>query len=106
MQLSSAQLDEFAVGCEWAETVDGARRPHRLPAGLRPAYDDPPRFAVRRDCPSSVRLRFVTDSKKIDLALRFGPEASPCYRGAIVVDAAEPVGFGPSAISPRWQGTV
>src|SRR5439155_6189668 len=106
MHLSSAQLDEFALGCEWAESVDGGWRAHRLPAGLRPAYDDPPRFAVRRDCPSSVRLRFVADSRKIDLSLRFGAEASPYYRGSIVVDASEPIAFGPQAASPWWHGTV
>ncbi len=106
MQLTFEQLTEFAVGIESSEVMDGAWHAHRLPEQLGRVYDDPPRFAVRRECPSSVRLRFITNSTRIDAALRLGSEADPFFQGALVVDSAEPVAFGPAAACPQWEGNV
>lgn len=106
MMLSFSQLDASVVGCDSTESSQGAWRAHRLPLKLRSVYDEPPRFAVRRDCPSSVRLRFITDSLHVNLTLRFGEEAHPLYQGAVVVDNGEPAPFGPIKRVDDWKGTV
>ena len=106
MHFCPAELERFVVGADATDIVRGELRFHRVPAKLRAAYDDPPRFGVRRDCPSGVRLRFRSDSTRVELELRYGKPAEALFTGATVVDRGTPAGFGPRGVVAQWRGSV
>jgi lysophospholipase L1-like esterase len=86
MVLHAEQLDDFATGIAYSEIIDSAWRPHRLPRALGKVYEQPQRFAVRRDCPSGVRLRFVTDASSIRMFIRVRESAESCFAGTVRLD--------------------
>lgn len=57
-------------------------------------------------CTSGVRVRFVSDTRRISIALRYGVEARTIYRGELIVDGNAQGGFGPTERKEEWSGFI
>lgn len=107
MKLDLTCIKPFVLGAlEASETSDGAIHFHRLPQGLLPVYENNPGAVTRLSCPAAVRLRFKSDTDRIRIAFRYFTEARPIYKGALAVNGAEPVIFGPDEKRERWEGDI
>jgi hypothetical protein len=106
MKLALQKLQMFASGCYDSEIAEGVWRAHRLPAAMRPFYDTEERFQIRMACTSCVRLRFISDTKRLKVALRYGVEARSIYQGALLVDGKFTAPVGPKERREAWEGTV
>lgn len=106
MKREYGNLDRIFVGCFDAVVVDGGWRPRRIPECLRSLYEEAESSRIRMQCTSGVRLRFVSDTRRLSIALRYGVEARTNYRGELVVDGEEQGGFGPTERSDKWAGVV
>jgi len=108
MKVGLDSLLPFAVGADRADVVHGAWRAHRLPAAMEERYlqqDQDDKFRIRFSCGSCVRLRFVSDTRRVRIGLRYGFEARAVYRGALRVDGGE-VAFGPETRSETWDEVI
>jgi lysophospholipase L1-like esterase len=108
VQLDLNSLHRFALGIAHWEIADGAWRAHRLPGAMEERYvaqDNNDAFRIRFSCTSCVRLRFVSDTRRLRLAVRYGFEARTIYRGVFRVNGTE-LAFGPAERTERWEGTI
>lgn len=106
MRLSPADFDRFALGLTGSEIVDGAWRARRLPAPMRPLYEAMEGSRIRMNCTSGVRLRFVSDTKNISLAWRYGPACRQVFRGSLVIDGQSHAHIGASEAQSAWDGII
>ncbi len=106
MIVGAEEIARLARGCGRVEHRDGAVRFHRLPAGLEEAFGARESGRVRAGCTSGVRLRFVSDAKRLWLGLRFGPAAREFRRGVLVRNGTHSAVFGPSDEAPAWEGEL
>src|SRR5690606_9288786 len=106
MRLFPEVVSALAIGCDGWDWQDDAWRPHRMPAVMRPLYESAEGSRVRMLCTSSVRLRFVSETRTLGIQLRFGVAARQIFKGALVVDGRKPIPFGPDQATSEWQGVV
>src|SRR5438093_25521 len=99
MKLNLSDLHQFATGLDHWEIVNGAWRAHRLPAAMEEQYlkqDVEKRFLIRMSCTSCVRLWFLSDTRRLQVAFRYGYEARAIYRAALLVDGKQETLAGPN----------
>lgn len=108
MRLFPEVLASFATSCDGWEWYEDAWRPHRMPAIMRPLYEQPPNAKVRMQCTTGVRLRFLSDTAQLWIQLRYGVSARPKFKGVLLVDGqtVDPAGYGPDEATPLWEGTI
>lgn len=105
MEINGEQLAAIALGCRAVTAADGAWQFMRLPDALAAVYTDNAAAQVRIVCPSGVRLRFVSETTTLRLALRYGAAARAYYQGVALVDGiAYP--FGATEGAERWEGEI
>jgi len=75
---------------------------HRIPGGLRPIYQSVEKFRVRMQCPSGVRLRFVSNTRWIRIGQQFGQRARELFQGTLFVDGKEASVYGPGVWEEKW----
>lgn len=95
---------EFCTCLDRAEIVRGGLVFHRFPAAFHSLYDSES-SRVRMQCPSGVRIRFVSDTLKVGLTLRYGEAARSLYRGTLVVDG-DLFPWGPDHFEAAWEGEI
>lgn len=105
MEVDLRTVGRLCVGCVEARRRDGALEFHRLSPSLEALYQERPAQLVRMQCPSAVRIRFASDTRRVRVGVRYGAEARPIYRGALCVDA-EPQPWGPATRTDEWEGTI
>jgi lysophospholipase L1-like esterase len=109
MKLNLSDLHQFAVGLDHWEIVDGAWRAHRLPTAMEERYlqqDIEKRFLIRFSCTSCVRLRFVSDTRRLRVTFRYGFEARSNYHAALLVDGKSESPVGPHERHEEWAGVA
>jgi len=95
---------ELCIGLHHADICGGALAFHRLPPSFLPIYDNEA-ARIRAECPSGVRIRFVSDANQVAIAVRYGAAARSLYRGTMVVDG-DHYPWGPDHQEPEWQGEI
>lgn len=60
---------------------------------------------TRAHCPSSVKLRFISNTKKIKIKLQYGGPARPFFKGVLVTNQQE-FSFGPDEKQESWEGII
>lgn len=106
MQIALNDISRFAIGLYDWEVDSGAWRAHRLPEAMRPIYEGGEGSRIRMNCPSGVRLRFVSDTRNVRLGLKFGGEARAIHFGSLCMDEEAPVMFGPAGRQETWSGAI
>lgn len=106
MKISLDRLQQFATGCFGSTIENQAWHALRLPAPLADYYRQAEGSRIRLECPSSVRLRFVTNATQVSLGMTFGAAARPLFEGVVLVDGKENSAFGPQEAQDSWQGIV
>jgi len=104
-RLTAEEIRQAACGCEGVVVSDGAVRFLRLPEPLAERYRADEASRIRLECPSGVRLRFRSDTRRIRIGIRYGAAARPLYRGALLVDGSPAGTFGPDEAAESWEGT-
>lgn len=105
MQFTRQNFEQFAVGAACHEFTDDAWRPQRIPRQMRPLYEAAEVSRTRMLCPAGVRLRFVSDTRRLDMRWRCGVCARQIFKGALVVDGGAPVVVG-SEVGGEWSGHI
>lgn len=106
MRLFPEVISAFAIGCDSWDWHDDAWRPNRMPTSMRPLYDTNDGARARMYSTSGVRLRFVSDTRRLWIQLRYGVFARPIYKGSLVIDGQLAGTFGPDAQQPQWDGVI
>lgn len=106
MKISLDHLQQFATGCFGSIIENNAWHALRLPAPLANYYRQAEGSRIRLECPSSVRLRLVTDATRLSLGLKFGAAARPLFQGVVLADGKESSTFGPQEAQYDWHGVI
>ncbi len=106
MKISLEDLKEFAVGCFDSTLENGGWHALRLPAPLADYYRQAEGSRIRLECPSSVRLRFVTNATQVSLGMKFGDAARPLFQGEVLVNGEKTTSFGPQDAQENWHGVI
>ena len=104
MRLSFEQIRAIMTGCLDAVQEQGAVRFHRFAGALADFYRSGETSRIRLNCPSGVRLRFVTNARSIRCSLRFGEAARRFYCGVTLLNGVEHSVFGPAEPAAAWEG--
>jgi lysophospholipase L1-like esterase len=105
MKLEVEQLQEFAAGVDRVEPLpQGGVALHRLPQKLKALYTANDAQRARAECTAGVRLRFVSDTKWIRVALRYGEPARWYFLCALTVDGERMDAFGAVSRQETWEG--
>ena len=106
MTLSFEQIQRLATGCFAVRQEHGVARFDRMPPSPAALYQREPASRVRLECPSGVRLRFRTRTRRLRLSMHYGDACRPLYKGVLLVDQGEGVPFGPDTATPIWSGEI
>ena len=106
MKISLDHLQQLALGCFGSTLENNAWHTLRLPEPLADYYRQAEGSRIRLECPSSVRLRLVTNATRLSLELKFGAAARPLFQGVVLVDGIESSVFGPQEVQDDWQGVI
>lgn len=112
MKLSVDEMATLAMGCQGWHEHEGTWRPERLPKVMQPLYQQPNSALTRMLCTSGVRLRFVSNTRKLCVELVYGVACRAVYKFDLLVDGqrVSRTGFGPdqqpNESSPRWEGVI
>ncbi len=99
-------MREIASGCFGISANEAGVRFERMPQNLAEFYRQQEASRIRLECPSSVRLRFVTDSPSVRLNLRYGAAARSFYQGVVLCESGEAAAFGPAEACSQWFGEI
>jgi lysophospholipase L1-like esterase len=105
MNISSQHLQTFATGVDRVELLpkDGVRL-HRLPQKMLTIYAPNEAQRARAECTAGVRLRFVSDTKWIRVALRHGEPVRWYFLCVLTVDGERMDAFGAVSRQETWEG--
>lgn len=106
MKISPELLQQFAIGCFGSTSANNAWHALRLPSPLADYYHQAEGSRIRLECPSSVRLRLMTNATQLSLGLKFGAAARPLFQGVVLIDGKESTVFGPQEAQDDWQGAI
>ncbi len=106
MEISFDRLQQFATGCFGSTSENQAWHALRLTAPLAAYYSQAEGSRIRLECPSSVRLRFITNATQVNLGMIFGAAARPLFEGVVLVDGKESSAFGPQEAQDDWRGVI
>lgn len=111
MRLSVNRIAELAIGYQGWHEHEGAWRPERLPKAMQPHYQQPDSALARMLCTSGVRLRFVSNTRRLRAQMVFGVACRAVYKFDLLIDGQRvntinDTGFGPDTFSPHWDGVL
>jgi lysophospholipase L1-like esterase len=106
MFLNFEQVVEAATGADLVVEKDSGFRFNRIHANLDFLYRKPLPKAVRKNCPSCVRLRFKSNTDFIKINLKYYQFARAFFKCTIFVDGEFLQAFGADNECPEWSGEI
>lgn len=108
MRLLPEAIANFLTGTHGWEVVENTLRPQRMPAIMQPLYEPAEGSNVRMLCTAGVRLRFVSDTTRLNIAYTIGVSARANFKCDLFVDGKRvcETGTGPDARTPQWSGLI
>ncbi|NLB54944.1 MAG: hypothetical protein GX811_04125 [Lentisphaerae bacterium] len=106
MYLTYEQIKSFTSAAIRIEQKDNRIVFHRIPPILAQRYAAHEHWNVRMNCPSGVRINFLSDTRFIKISLNYRQFARHLFQGNLIVDNNSSYNFGPDAYTPAWSGEI
>ena len=104
--LNPLEQTEFVHGATAVGADENGIFFRRMEDELAAVYDISEHRHIRINCPTGVRISFVTDSPFVALELAYFAEARPIYTVDVVVDGGEIQTYGPGEKSPVFSALI